>query len=122
VAQLTTGELELIHRARDAYQDLFAAPCTGCGYCMPCPNGVDIPRTFAALNNGVTYSNMEEARRRYQHRMSDQPETIYASSCIQCGICETKCPQGILVSEWMPYAHEILAEGREYKPEERPGS
>lgn len=120
VALLTNGELEMIRRVRDAYRALTGAPCTGCAYCMPCPNGVHIPRTFDRFNQGIMYSNMEEARRRYTHLMSDQDESILASSCVRCGECDEKCPQGIPVSQWMAYIHEVLAEGREYRPEESP--
>ena len=117
---MSSAELERVREARDAYWALTGAPCTGCGYCMPCPNGVDIPRTFDTFNRGVMYANMDESRGRYTHLMSDQDESILASSCIQCGECDEKCPQGIPVSEWMPYIHEVLAEGREYRREESP--
>ena len=81
---------------------------------MPCPDGVDIPRTFTTLNNGVMFDAMEEARQRYIRRMPDQPERILASSCVQCRQCESECPQGIPISEWMPYAHAVLGEGQPF--------
>ncbi|MBM3190351.1 MAG: aldo/keto reductase [Chloroflexi bacterium] len=119
VAILQGDELALIEQVRDAYSALAAAPCTGCGYCMPCPNGVDIPRSFGTLNQGVMY-DMEEARRRYTRFMPDQDERILASSCVQCRTCEDKCPQGIPISEWMPYVHAVLAEGQPFDPKECP--
>ncbi len=114
VGTLSPEERRLIERVRDAYCSLSAVPCTACGYCMPCPNGVDIPRTFMLLNNGVMYGDLEDARRRYSHLMSDQSPDILASSCIQCRECEGKCPQSIPISEWMPYAHAILGEGQPF--------
>jgi hypothetical protein len=115
VAQLSTPELALYDKVVAAYDALQAVPCTGCAYCMPCPNGVDIPRTFATFNAGVTF-DMADARKRYVRLMPDQTERVLASSCIQCRVCEEKCPQSIPISEWMPVIHAILAEGAEYIP------
>ncbi len=111
---LTSEELGIVERARDTYNALSAAPCTACGYCMPCPNGVDIPRTFTTLNNGVMFGAMDDARQRYNHRLPDQPPRILASSCVQCRQCEAECPQSIPISEWMPYAHAVLGEGQPF--------
>jgi hypothetical protein len=113
VGLLTADELALIGRVRETYNELAASPCTACGYCMPCPQGVDIPRNFELLNTGVMYS-MEDARRRYGRLRPDQDARILASSCIQCRECEAKCPQDILIGDWMPYVHEVLASGRPY--------
>ena len=110
VGILTADDLALIDRVRDAYRELSAVPCTGCGYCMPCPQGVDIPRNLDLLNVGVMYG-MDDARRRYPRLQPDQDERILASSCIQCRLCEEKCPQDIAIGDWMPYVHEVLAEG-----------
>jgi len=122
VGTLSKTELDLIGMVRDVYQSLSAVPCTACAYCMPCPNGVDIPRSLTTLNMGIMYGSLDEARRRYVHRMSDQDESILASSCVQCRQCEDKCPQGILISEWMAYIHQVLGEGRPYVRGEAPSS
>jgi predicted aldo/keto reductase-like oxidoreductase len=114
VAQLTQAELDLIGRVRDVYRGLCPAPCTGCRYCMPCPNGVDIPENFTQFNNGVMYARLDESRRRYGRQMD---EAKRASACIQCHQCEEKCPQNITISEWMPYIHRVLGEGEDYAPE-----
>jgi predicted aldo/keto reductase-like oxidoreductase len=111
VGVLRSEELTLIEQVRDKYDELCPVPCTQCRYCMPCPNGVDIPRNFAVFNNGVMYNAFAEARRRYG-RMAEE---IRASACIQCRVCEEKCPQNILISEWMPLVHEVLGEGRRYE-------
>ena len=120
VAILTGPELELIGEARDTYWSLFAAPCTGCGYCVPCPNSVDIPRSLAMLNMAVMYDDMEDQRSRYRRMSSPGSEWILAASCVQCGECESKCPQAIAISEWMPYIHRVLGEGRPYCRRDRP--
>lgn len=108
---LTAQELDLVAKVRDKYQELCPIPCTQCRYCMPCPNGVDIPRNFSVLNQAVMYNTFAEARRGYTRI----PEEARASACIQCRQCEELCPQSIEISEWMPLVHEVLAEGRAYE-------
>ncbi len=112
VGMLSGDELATVTRARDAYNELCPVPCTGCRYCMPCPNGVDIPGVFAILNRGVMYDSMDQPRRNYQ----DMPEEQRASSCVQCRACEPLCPQNIPISEWMPIVHAVLGEGETYDP------
>jgi predicted aldo/keto reductase-like oxidoreductase len=56
------------------------------------------------------YGTMDEARRRYARRDEDSR----ASACIQCRQCEEECPQTIVISEWMPYVHQVLGEGEPY--------
>ena len=111
VNTLTAEELALFDQVREEYQGLCPIPCTECGYCMPCPNGVDIPRNFMIYNQGVMYEKPENARRIYNNFV---PEDDRASACIQCRDCEDKCPQSILISEWMPHVHQVLGEGQPY--------
>ncbi len=112
VGQLSPAELAIVSQARDRYRSLCPVPCTACRYCMPCPNGVDIPGNFSTFNNAVMYEQMDEARHGYTRR----PEGERASACIQCRECEPKCPQSIQISEWMPMMHAILGEGQDYDP------
>jgi predicted aldo/keto reductase-like oxidoreductase len=106
INNLTEDELALIGKVREAYQDLQPISCTNCGYCMPCPNGVDIPFNFEIYNNGVRFDQMDRARNRYPNLI---PEGARARACIQCRECEEECPQGIQISEWMSRVHEELA-------------
>ena len=111
VGTLTEEDLALVAQVREKYKELCPIPCTKCGYCMPCPNGVDIPRNFAVYNEGVMYDKPDRAREGYNNWM---PEEKRASQCIQCRECEEKCPQSIVISEWMPIVHGVLGEGQEY--------
>jgi predicted aldo/keto reductase-like oxidoreductase len=56
---LTAGELALVEAVREKYNELCPVPCTKCGYCRPCPNGVDIPRNFEIYSRGVMYDKPE---------------------------------------------------------------
>lgn len=96
---------ETIERVRTRYAQRAAIPCTACRYCMPCPNNVDIPRNFALYNDSIIHEDIAGSKRAYNNFMD---EINRASQCIQCKVCEDKCPQKILISEWMPKVHEAL--------------
>jgi predicted aldo/keto reductase-like oxidoreductase len=108
VGILGERELELVRQVRRCYQKLAPIPCTSCDYCMPCPHGVNIPQNLRIYNQGIMYENEASSRRDY----SFVPEAARASACIQCRECEEKCPQKILISEWMPKVHASLGEGK----------
>jgi predicted aldo/keto reductase-like oxidoreductase len=111
IGMLTEEELALVDRVRERYKELCPIPCTKCNYCMPCPNGVNIPRNFEIYNEGVMYDKPDNARTTYNRWFA---EAERASACIQCRECEDKCPQNILISEWMPVVHQVLGEGKPY--------
>jgi predicted aldo/keto reductase-like oxidoreductase len=102
---LAAGDLELIARAKEKFEERTAIPCTRCGYCMPCPNGVNIPFNFELYNAAEMYEDVAAARFRYLRFMGDGEK---ASACIGCRVCEEKCPQKIPISEWMPKAAAVL--------------
>ncbi len=108
---LTEEDRRLIAQVREAFEAKAAIPCTGCGYCMPCPQGVDIPANFGLYNNGIIYDDLLVSRFRYFRFFGD---TDKASACSACGECEEKCPQDITVSELMPEVHAVLGEGKPY--------
>jgi predicted aldo/keto reductase-like oxidoreductase len=102
---LSDEELALIDRVRDAYRERMAVDCTGCRYCQPCPNGVDIPRILELYNDAFIYDDVE--RQRLQYAWLDKDKR--AEACTQCGECETRCPQMLAVAEWLQRAGELLA-------------
>jgi len=112
---LTAEELELVEAAREEYRKLGWIMCTSCGYCMPCPNGVDIPTSFDAYNNAVTFSRHERYRKMYAR----WPEERRAGSCVECGECEEKCPQGLPIRDLLARVHEVLGAGLEEAREEK---
>jgi predicted aldo/keto reductase-like oxidoreductase len=111
VNTLSDDELALFRRVRDQYQALSPIPCNRCNYCMPCPNGVNIPRVFETYNQGLIYNTQDDARQAYNRWI---PELERANQCIDCNNCEELCPQSILVSQWMPIVHEVLGDGKPY--------
>jgi len=99
VGTLSKEDLELVTRVHLTYRGLRPIPCTKCGYCMPCPNGVDIPRNFEIYNDGVAYNIMD--RNKWFYNSDNFPKEQRASACVGCRTCEEKCPQKIKISEWM---------------------
>ena len=91
---LTPQELNLIAEVRAIYQARTRVPCTSCGYCLPCPNGVAIPANFEQLNNIFIYNAREKAAFIYHHILAPEQR---ASHCEECGQCEDLCPQKIPV-------------------------
>lgn len=96
--QFREQEQALIAQVREEIQKKMKVPCTGCGYCMPCPQHVDIPMAFHCYNLRYAegkYSGMWE----YVQSTAMRRDTTSASQCIGCGKCERHCPQGIQIRE-----------------------
>ena len=108
---LAKEDLQFVENVRIKYKERTAVPCTGCNYCMPCPNNVDIPKNFKIYNDGFMHDDVKTARGVYLRFLD---EANRASSCISCKVCEEKCPQKISISECMPKVHEVLGEGKPY--------
>jgi hypothetical protein len=91
----STPEDEAVEQVKKVLHQLQRVNCTSCGYCMPCPHGVDIPRNFM-LSNDHHMLNDRGARVRYFRLLG---EAERASGCIQCGECLDKCPQHIPIPD-----------------------
>jgi predicted aldo/keto reductase-like oxidoreductase len=103
VGTMTEEELALVAQAREVYLSLMAVPCTGCHYCLPCPQGVGIPDVLGVYNEGRMFG-LDHARGAYNWI----DEKYRGDQCIECGECLEKCPQQIEIPEWMKKVHEAL--------------
>ncbi len=94
---LTEAELGLIDRVARKYREIMKVACTGCGYCQPCPSGVNIPECFSAFNAYHTFGQTRMAPFLYVLRMGGiiRGSSSYASLCTHCRDCVEKCPQGL---------------------------
>jgi hypothetical protein len=113
---LTNQELALFDKAREIIREKTKVPCTACGYCMPCPHGVDIPAVFAAYNDKYLNNKGFSAMFTYMQNtgaMTKHP--AYASLCQSCHACEPHCPQSIQISDRMKDVKDDL-EGPFFKP------
>ncbi len=105
---LSADELGMFDAVRAVIERTVKVPCTGCGYCLPCPAGVDIPSCFSLYNDKFVHKTLGRESS-YLFRMSgfDGSRPGYASKCIECGACEKKCPQSI------PIRRELKAVAKE---------
>ncbi|MCL1889531.1 MAG: aldo/keto reductase [Desulfovibrionaceae bacterium] len=100
---LSEAERATLAEAAAAYRLSRPVPCTGCGYCMDCPSGVNIPKVFAVYNHAKPLN----VRRFFEVFYGVIPEGERARNCVACGQCATHCPQNIDIPERMK---EIAAE------------
>jgi predicted aldo/keto reductase-like oxidoreductase len=92
--ELTPQELAYYGEARTALLGSDSIGCTGCGYCMPCPEGVDIPLCFSAYNDRAISGNFTA---QYQYALRAGHHN--AGRCTRCGRCEGKCPQALSIRD-----------------------
>jgi len=92
INSLTEEEKELIEKIKNEFTKKIVVDCTGCGYCLPCPKGVDIPSALSSRNDMAIFGGAMVV---IQYLMITMDNNSSASKCIKCGICEKKCPQHI---------------------------
>ena len=76
-------------------QELGTEFCRRCGYCLPCPQGIDIPTMFIFESYLKRYDLGDWAKERYSNIENT------ASKCVECGICETRCPYDLPIIKMM---------------------
>jgi predicted aldo/keto reductase-like oxidoreductase len=111
-AQENAMVLELIER-NQKLSDLY---CTGCEYCMPCPNQVNIPENFRYMNWQRVWGMEKEAKAAYAKLGPEgtwmpygKVDGLKADACLQCGECEPKCPQNIHIIDQLVEVAQTLA-------------
>lgn len=100
---LTAEELGLMDEVKQAYQGKIAVECSGCDYCLPCPNGVNIPQCFSYLNQASMLDDPTNVHTQYHFMLKDEEK---ADNCTKCGVCEELCTQKIPVREKMKLVRE----------------
>jgi predicted aldo/keto reductase-like oxidoreductase len=102
---LSEQELNALDKARELYTNLTKVKCTGCEYCLPCPNNVSIPGIFEQYNNAAAYNILKESVKNYADLKKSGSD---ASLCIECGKCEEVCPQKLPIIRHLKEAHKAL--------------
>jgi len=83
--------------------------CTGCGYCQPCPKGIQIPKIFQAYTYHNVYGLHELAKKTYENYVNNEKQPGATSKdCVNCGFCERKCPQHLKVRELLKKVEAVL--------------
>ena len=109
---MTEEERAFVEGLRADLQASMRVGCTGCGYCQPCPAGVDIPGVFASYNRAATEGS--HARLQYLLTTGLRRKGTGASQCVGCGRCEQHCPQHLPIRRLLKEAAQEL-EGPLYK-------
>lgn len=100
-------ELTIVDNVQRIYRKKLKVNCTSCGYCLPCPVGVNIPQNFQMYNSYFLFDETAQASVRFQYGMF-VPEAARADKCVQCGKCETHCPQQIKIREELSNVQELF--------------
>lgn len=104
------AEQKALETVRGWFAEHMPVPCTTCGYCLPCPQGVAIPDVFTYFNEyHLADTPLQHERGKGMYRGSLRPEQG-AASCVGCHLCETRCPQGIPIADKMKDVAATFAE------------
>ena len=104
----TEADRNLVERVKTIIREKEKVGCTGCRYCMPCPQGVDIPGTFYNWNLMYIEGKKNPVRFEYARNIGMRKETAFPSQCIGCGKCEQHCPQHIRIRDMLKKADRDL--------------
>lgn len=102
---LTKEELKLIDEVTKVYNEKFKIGCTACEYCLPCPSNVSIPNIFELYNNIYVYGTKEQSLNSYKSYKELEKD---ASKCVECGNCESSCPQHLNIIELLKEADKAM--------------
>ena len=101
---LTDSERGVVNQVVEILDSIPTIPCTACKYCVDgCPQKINVPGVFAALNKHTLYNNLKDAKGEYERAVKEGGK---ASDCIACGACEAHCPQHIEIIETLKKAAE----------------
>jgi len=104
----TEKDRELVDSVKRIIREKEKVGCTGCRYCMPCPQGVDIPGTFHYYNLMYIEGKKTGVRMEYARNVGLQKDAGFASKCVGCGKCEQHCPQSIHIRDMLKEADRDL--------------
>ncbi|MFR4352817.1 MAG: aldo/keto reductase [Roseburia sp.] len=107
VGCMTDADDALVAQVKAEIEKHVKVGCTGCGYCMPCPKGVDIPGTFRCYN-AAHAEGKRSGRRDYLQCTAFRKNPSSASQCVDCGKCEMHCPQNIEIRKELKNAAREL--------------
>ncbi len=96
---LTKNDYEIIKEIRRTYREKIVIDCTSCGYCMPCPEGVDIPKNFNMYNTYKMFDNDNGIKTHYRGLLKENQRASKCKGAEACGKCNNICPQMILIPQ-----------------------
>ena len=103
---MTVSDQQLVQQIKTIFERKVRVGCTGCGYCMPCPAGVNIPEIFKIYNDASLSAWTEFGKVFYGLVASHNGRD--ASNCVECKACESHCPQKLQIVDFLKQAHEAM--------------
>ena len=109
---LSEAELEQVQKMLEENKKLADLYCTGCEYCLPCPEEVNIPKIFEWMNYHRVYDLTEFAKTKFNELGTEAAfeDGFGPEKCIECGACEEKCPQDIAIIDQLKETAAVLGE------------
>jgi len=105
IGTLSDKELKIVDKVAEEYREISPVECTGCDYCVPCPNDVSIPRNFRIYNQAKIYDEYQKYKEIWDEKMKDESK---ASNCVRCGECIEKCPQNLEIMDLLEEVSEYF--------------
>lgn len=105
---LTSKELEIMDNVKKVFKERIKVNCTACEYCMPCPAGVNIPKNFTCYNEYSLFAS-PETEKELKNRYSLVAISERADKCVECGKCESHCPQAIKIRQELKNVTALFA-------------
>jgi len=105
---LTEKELEIMNTVKNVFNERIKVNCTACEYCMPCPVGVNIPKNFTYYNEYSLFVT-PETEKSLKSIYSVVSEKERADKCVECGKCESHCPQAIKIRQELKNVTALFA-------------
>lgn len=106
-ALLSDAELDITSQAKLVFKEKLKINCTNCGYCLPCPQGVNIPENFAKYNDYFLFGS-PETKGAYKFTYDFMPDAEKAEACTECGVCEEHCTQDIAIIKELKNIEEFF--------------
>lgn len=96
INKLAKEELSFINRARLEYKNVGFIGCTGCRYCLPCSQGVNIAEIISLYNEFYVKKMSDDVKAKYWEHIAPESQ---AKKCVACGKCEELCPQHLPIRD-----------------------
>jgi len=105
---LGADDMALYDQVLDIFYESYRVACTGCNYCMPCPQGINIPAMFASYNRSYSDSWFQGVFSYFLSAGALSHDPHYATACVECGKCAKHCPQHIDIPNQLKHVRRRL--------------